>query len=62
MSHNRLTMTPTLSQIQDGFPSLPRVSVTVEPERVPEPITGLVLAAGLGGAALKRAKDKSKKS
>ena len=27
----------------------------------PEPITGLIFAGGLGGAALKRAKDKSKK-
>lgn len=31
-------------------------------QSVPEPITGLVLAAGIGGAALKRTKNKSKKS
>lgn len=30
----------------------------VEPEAVPEPITGLVVAAGVGGAALRRAKSK----
>lgn len=38
------------------------VSYLVVDKPVPEPITGLVVAAGLGGAALKRTKDKAKKS
>jgi hypothetical protein len=37
------------------------VKISGDPEAVPEPITGLIAAAGLGGAALRRTK-KSKKS
>ena len=62
MSHNRSPVIPTTSAIQNGFPSLPRTSVTVDPQIVPEPATILGSTTALGfGALLKRKHSRKQK-
>ena len=56
--------TPPINVYNNNFTlgGFNRERISIKVETVPEPITGLVIAAGLGGAALKRAKNKSKKN
>ena len=50
MSHNRIITTPTLAQINDGFPALPSSEThNITLQTVPEPSTWLLFVVGIGG-------------